>query len=122
MAFNITIKKDGGISQSEWILFVNNDNSFIWMENLPVDKVYNTNGINISPNRFALWFSNLQNPMADLGFDLNSSGEITFGLGEDCFLLQKIIDVAKQLGGYVEADDGTILNEVADANKIDFGE
>ena len=122
MAFDITIKKDSEISQSEWILFVNNNDSFIWLENLPNDKIYNTEGVKIQPNRFALWFSNLQNAIADLAFYLDSSGEITFGLGEDFFLLQKIIDVAKQLGGYVEADDGTIINEVADANKIDFGE
>jgi len=123
MAFDIAIKKNnGGICLDEWISFVNKNDSFFWVEKLPGDKVFKTNGVNIPPNRLALWFSNPVNPVADLAFMLSSSGEMVFGLSDDFFLLQKIIDVAKELNGYVEADDGTILNEVNDIYNIDWGE
>lgn len=118
MGYNIYITKQtfkenekGLISQQDWIDYVSTDDNMHWLEELPNDKIYYGDLTNLPPKTTALWFSNPNSKIADLCFTLEDDGKIVFGFGDDEMLLIKIINVARHLGGFVQADDGRIINE-----------
>lgn len=113
MAYNITITKsdifdDEGekISLEEWRNVVDADPSLIWVEDLQNNR-YN---LLPPPKTAAEWFENPDDVEGKLLFEL-LGGEITFGYGNDPDRMWKILDVAKRLNAFVQADNGDIIDE-----------
>ena len=127
MAFDIHISKrnilddeGGGIEQADWIEYVEKTENLVWIEELPPHVKYSTNGVSIPLKRRALWLPTKESELADLCFSLGTDGMITFGLGYEDELLELIIKVASDLGGHVQADDGTYIREPLDVENIEW--